>query len=307
MPGSAATAVSVAAPGAVRAPRSYGLPLLLASPALLLLVVFFLAPLGELLHLSVLAQQPTPRVPAPPLTLAHYAKALADPLYLEMARNSLLVGVATTVATLVIGYPVAFYLTRIDGWERTVVSLACLLPLFVNVIVGILGWYILLLPFGVVQQALAALGLVDGPLPLLRSFPALVLVLTYEHVPFAVLILASSLQAIPRAKLDAARLLGAGVPYIVRTIVLPLSMPGLVATAVLVFSLSTSSYLTPILIGAQKVPVLPLAIFSYGTELLNWPLAAALSFVLLLLVGAVAYGFSALMSRLAGRGRWEMV
>jgi putative spermidine/putrescine transport system permease protein len=141
----------------------------------------------------------------------------------------------------------------------------------------------------------------------LRTVPALVAVLTYEHLPFAVLILASSLQAIPRAKLDAARMLGAGVPRIIRTIVLPLTMPGLVATAVLVFSLSTSSYLTPILIGAQRVPVLPLAIFSYGTELLNWPFAAALSFILLLLVGMVAYGFSALMTRLAGLGRWEAV
>ena len=97
-------------------------------------------------------------------------------------------------------------------------------------------------------------------------------------------------------------MLGAGTLRIVRTIVLPLTMPGLVATAVLVFSLSSSSYLTPILIGAQRVPVLPLAIFSYGTELLNWPFAAALSIVLLLLVGIVAYGFSATMAAVTGRG-----
>ena len=282
------------------------LPLLML-PALLLLLVFFLVPLGELFGLSVLAQQPTPRTPSPDLTLAHYAKALLDPFYLGMALNSVLVGIATTIVTLAVGYLVAFTLTRIQGWERTLVSLACLLPLFVNVIVGILGWYILLLPFGVIQQMLAGLGLIEGPLPLLRSFPALVAVLAYEHIPFAVLILASSLQAIPREKLDAARLLGAGVPRIVRTIVLPLTLPGLTATAVLVFSLSSSSYLTPILIGGQRVPVLPLAIFSYGTELLNWPFAAALSFILLVLVGGIAYGFSAAMGALGGRGRWEMV
>ena len=148
---------------------------------------------------------------------------------------------------------------------------------------------------------------IDGPLPLLRTFPALVTVLTYEHLPFAVLILAAALQAIPAAKLDAARMLGAGAVRIAWKSVLPLTMPGLVATAVLVFSLSTSSYLTPILIGAQRVPVLPMAIFSYGTELMNWPLAAALSFVLLVMVGLVAYGFSALMGTLTHRGRWENV
>jgi putative spermidine/putrescine transport system permease protein len=299
--------MSRGAPSGAAARRAGFTPAMLMLPALLLLVVFFLAPLAELLYLSMLQQQPTPRVPAPALTLVNFGKAVMDPFYLRMAANSVMVGIGTTLATLAIGYPVAFYLTRIRGWERTLVSIACLLPLFVNVIVGILGWYILLLPFGVIQQMLASIGLVTGPLQLLRTFPALVAVLTYEHIPFAVLILATSLEAIPREKLDAARMLGAGTPRIVRTIVLPLTMPGLVATAVLVFSLSSSSYLTPILIGAQRVPVLPLAIFSYGTELLNWPFAAALSFVLLLLVGVVAYGFSAIMAAVTGRGRWEPV
>jgi putative spermidine/putrescine transport system permease protein len=276
-------------------------------PAAILLAVFFLVPLGQLLHLSLLIQQPNPNVPNPPLTLANFAKIATDPYNWKMTLNSLLVGITTTAGTLAIGYPMAFYLTRASGWERTIISVACLLPLFVNVIVGILGWYILLLPFGVVQQALARLGLIDGPLPLLRTFPALVAVLTYEHLPFAILILAASLQAIPRAKFDAARMLGASAARIAWNLVLPLTMPGLVATAVLVFSLSTSSYLTPILIGAQRVPVLPLAIFSYGTELMNWPLAAALSFVLLLMVGIVAYGFSAVMGALTRRGRWEQV
>ena len=287
--------------------RGTWLPAAMLLPAVILLVVFFLAPLGELLNLSVLTQQPNPNVPDPPLTLANFVKILADPFDIRMAMNSLLVGIATTVSTLVIGYPMAFYLTRTSGWERTIISVACLLPLFVNVIVGILGWYILLLPFGVIQQALASLGLIEGPLPLLRTFPALVAVLTYEHLPFAVLILAAALQSIPRAKFDAARMLGAGAARITWNLVLPLTMPGLVATAVLVFSLSTSSYLTPILIGAQRVPVLPLAIFSYGTELMNWPLAAALSFVLLVMVGVVAYGFAAAMGALTRRGRWELV
>lgn len=282
-------------------------PFLLLLPALLLLLVFFLAPLGELLYLSLLGQQPSPRVPSPEITIAQYSKALLDPFYLRMAANSVLLGLTTTIVTLVMGYPVAFYLTRTGGWARTIVSLACLLPLFVSVIVSILGWYILLLPFGVIQQALSGLGLMHGPLPLLRTFPALVAVLAYEHFPFAVLILAASLQAIPPAKLDAARMLGASTPRIFRTIVLPLSMPGLVTTAILVFSLSTSSYLTPILIGAQRVPVLPLAIFSYGSELLNWPFAAALSFILLILVGTIAYGFAVLTGVLGRRGRWEMV
>ena len=226
---------------------------LLLLPVFVLLIVFFVVPLVQLVNLSMFAQQPTVQNPSPPHSLANYAKILGDPFYLQITANSLLVGFWTTVATLVIAYPVAYYITRISGWERTLISVACLLPLFVNVIVGILGWYILLLPYGVIQQVLSSLGLVTGSLQWLRTMPALVAVLTYEHIPFAVLILVSSLQAIPQDKINAARLLGAGVPRIFFTLILPLTMPGLVASAILVFSLSASSYLAPILIGAQRI------------------------------------------------------
>lgn len=280
---------------------------LLLLPLFLLLIVFFVVPLAQLFSLSTLSQQPSVQNPSPPHSLANYLNFLGDSFYLQITANSILLGICTTVATLAISYPVAFYITRISGWERTLISIAVLLPIFVNVIVGILGWYILLLPYGVIQQILSSLGLVTGSLQLLRTFPALVAVLAYEHIPFAVLILVSSLQAIPADKVNAARLLGAGAVRIFVTLVLPLTMPGLVASAILVFALSASSYLTPILIGAQRIRVLPLSIFSYGTELANWPLAAALAVVLLVLVFAITYIFSLLMNRISRRGQWEMV
>ena len=286
-------------------PQAISLALLV--PILLLLIFFFLFPLAYLLHLSALAQQPTLQNPFPELSFVNYVKILQDYFYLSMSLNSVLVGLSTTFFTVAIAYPVAFYITRINGWERTLISVACLLPIFVNVIVSILGWYILLLPFGIIQQALAGLGIVSGPLQLLRTFPALVAVLVYEHLPFAVLILVSSLQAIPADKINAARVLGASVPRIVFSLIIPLTMPGLVACVILVFSLSASSYLAPILIGGQRTPVLPLAIFSYGTELQNWPLAAALSFVLLVLVVAISFVFSSAMNHIAKRGQWEFV
>jgi ABC-type spermidine/putrescine transport system permease subunit I len=283
------------------------LSVLLLLPVLVLLLVFFAAPLVQLVDLSLLSQQPSVQVPRPPHSLANYLKVFGDPFYLEITLNSLIVGVSTTLVTLLVAYPVAYYITRISGWERTLISVACLLPIFVNVIVGILGWYILLLPYGVIQQLLSSFGLVMGSLQWLRTMPALVAVLAYEHIPFAVLILVSSLQAIPADKINAARLLGASVPRIVVTLILPLSMPGLVASSILVFALAASSYLTPILIGSQRIKVLPLQIFSYGTELLNWPLAATLAMVLLVLVVAITYVFARAMNRLSRRGEWEMV
>lgn len=280
---------------------------LLLLPVFVLFAVFFAAPLVQLFDLSLLTQQPSVQTPHPPHSFANYLKILPDPFYLQITMNSLVVGFSTTIATLAISYPVAYYITKIHGWERTLISVACLLPIFINVIVGILGWYILLLPHGVIQQILSSLDLIDGPVRLLRTMPALVAVLTYEHIPFAVLILVSSLQAIPQDKINAARLLGAGIPRIAWTLILPLTMPGLVASAILVFSLSASSYLTPILIGAQRIKVLPLQIFSYGTELLNWPVAATLAFILLVFVVVITYVFATVMNRVTRRGEWEVV
>jgi putative spermidine/putrescine transport system permease protein len=293
-------------PAAARPRVAHGLGIvLLLAPALLLLAVFFLLPLYELLRVSTLPGQAAVLHGNAWHTLTMYGRGLGDPFYRELMLNSVLVGLASTVAVLLLGYPVAFYLTRTSGLERTLISAACLLPLFVNAIVGILGWYILLLPYGVIQQILVGLGAWSGPLRVLHTFPALIAVLTYEHVPFAVLLLVASLQAIPPERINAARLLGAGTVRIIWTLILPLSMPGLVATAVLVFSLGASSYLTPILIGGQSMRVMPLTIFTYGTDLLNWPLAAALSFLMLLVVGLIAYGFSLAMHRLTRRDAWR--
>lgn len=276
-------------------------------PILLLLVFFFIIPMLDLFRVSFSEHVGGLRPHPAELTLGNFAAILGDPFYLRMLANSLQLGLYTTIATLVIGYPVAFYLTRARGWERTLIAVACLLPIFVNIIVGILGWYILLLPFGVFQQALSALGLIDGPLRWLRGFWALVAVLTYEHLPFAILILASSLQNVPQDKIAAAQTLGASAPRILWTIVLPLTMPGIVASAVLVFSLSISSYLVPILIAGPRAEVIPISIFRLATEAFNWPMASALALLLLLLVAAITYGFIILTDRITRRGRWEMV
>jgi len=134
----------------------------LLTPALALLLGFFLLPLYDLLWVSTLPAQAALQLAHPPHSLAMYVRIVHDPFYLAMTINSITVGLCTTLTVLLIGYPVAFYLTRATGYERTLISVACLLPIFVNLIVGILGWYILLLPFGVVQQVLAALATRGG-------------------------------------------------------------------------------------------------------------------------------------------------
>lgn len=279
---------------------------MLLLPALSLLVVFFAVPMCWLVQISLTKTSSMPGGPES-YGIVQFLRFAYDPYYWKMLGLSLAIGFGATIVTLLISYPVAYYITQCSGWERTIVSAIVLIPIFINLVVSVLGWYILLLPFGLVQQVLSNLGIVSGPLQWLRSFPALLVVLVYEHLPVAVLVLVSSLQSIPRDKIDAARTLGASTFRIVVDLFLPLTMPGLITCVVLIFSLTVSSYLAPVLISGQAVPVLPLEIFTQGTELLNWPFAAALSLVLLVVVVTLTTGFSWVANKLGRRGKWEMV
>jgi putative spermidine/putrescine transport system permease protein len=273
---------------------------------LVVLGVFFLVPILELVHMSVLRHDPV-RIFTRDLTLANYGRIFSDPSYMSMVMTSLQIGLATTLAALLVGYPLAYYLTTVDGWERTLISAACLLPVFVTVVVGTLGWYIMLLPFGVAQRTLHALGLVHGPLRLLNTLQGLVAVMVFLEAPYAILILASSIQNVGQDKVNAARVLGASTDQIFRKIIIPLTMPGIVSSAILVFSLSISSYLVPALITGGTLRLLPLAIFTYTTDAINWPFASALAVVLFVLVLSVTYAFTAVTNRVTARGRWQVV
>lgn len=297
---------------AVRLARRAGVVrgLLATAPLLVFLLVFFVVPMFYLVRISFLSNRQM-AVAAPLLSdysLHQYIRLLTSPFFYETIWNSLQIGLFTSFATLVIGFMVAWYLVRSQGWERTLIAAACLLPIFVNLVVAVFGWSVMLLPFGAIQKTLVALGLIaDMPLPFGRTITGLVIVLTYQGLPFAILILVSSIQTIRPDKIDAARLLGAGYGRIFFTVLLPLTMPGLFAAFVLVFSLSISSYLVPVLIGGGRVPVLPLQIFTATIEAQDWPLGAAMALILLGVVLVLAYGLARLAARLSRRGQWAMV
>lgn len=281
----------------------WALPLL---PALLVLAGCFLLPMLELGRMSFLEYNRA-TVYTSKVTLGNYAKFFSDRFYFTMVASSLKVGLWTTCVTLVVAYPVAYYLTTIAGWERTLLSGICLLPVFVTVLVGTLGWYLLLLPFGVTQKAMTVLGFVRGPLGWLNTFAALIAVMVYLYAPYAILILASGLQNVDRQKINAARILGASTWQVFWRVIIPLTMPAIVSSAILVFSLSISSYLVPVLVTGQRLRLLPMAIFSYTTDLLNWPFASVLALVLLVIVAAATYVFTAVTNRVTARGKWGMV
>ncbi len=278
----------------------------LLAPGFFLLMIFFLVPMFQLFRISLLKYDPV-LLYVSKLTLENYQKFFSDPYFIKMIWNSLKIGFYSTTCTLVVAFPIAYYLTRIRGIERTILSAIFLLPIFVTILVTTLGWYILLLPYGITQKILFSLGLLKGRLTWLQSFPSLIIVLVHLHIPYAILILASSIQNISEEKLNAAKILGASTAKVFQKIIIPLTMTGIVSSAILVFALSVSSYLVPILITGQKLRLLPMAIFSYTADLLNWPFASAIAIILLVIVSVATYVFTAITDRITGRGKWEVV
>ncbi len=279
---------------------------MMLTPGLLLLFVFFSIPMLALMGISLFKYDQR-NMYLPILTMDNYFKFFSDFYFSSMIWNSLKIGFFTTLACIGIGYPIAYYLANSKGIERTIISAICLLPIFVTMLVTTLGWYIVLLPNGVTQMVLFKLGLINGPLKWIKTYPALITVLLHTLVPYVILILASSIENVSLDRVNAAKILGASTYQIFKRIFIPLTMPGIVSSGILTFSLAISSYLVPILITGQELNFLPLAVYSYTYELMNWPFASAIAIIMLTMVLIGGYLFTVMTNRLMRRGKWEEV
>jgi putative spermidine/putrescine transport system permease protein len=153
-----------------------------------------------------------------------------------------------------------------------------------SVVVRSYGWMILLANSGLVNEALLALGLVDTPVQLLFNLTGVVIALVAILLPYMVLTLVPVIQNVDAALEEAAQSLGARPWRTFRDVVLPLSLPGVAAGSILVFVLAIAAYATPRLVGGSRLLVIPIFVYDQAMALLNWPFAAATSFVLLALV-----------------------
>lgn len=273
--------------------------LALLGPACLWLLVFFLIPLALILRLSFFGFSPVSGI-LPALGLANYWKIFTDEYYLGIFVRTVRISLLVTLLTVLLGYPEAYYLTRIRGRVKALVLVAVLSPLIVSAITRTFGWFILLAPNGLVNSAILALGLADGPVKLIYSETGIVIGLTHVLVPFMVLSIYASLQRRNPALVPAAQTLGAGPARAFLEITLPLSLPGIVAGSVVVFTLSMSAFVTPAILGGTRVRVVAYLIYEEFLLSLNWPFGAALALLLVLITMAVVLVYN----RWVERGRW---
>ena len=257
------------------------LPLVLLLPATVLFVVFFLFPLGVLVANSFHDYSRLTGI-IPEFTLKNYVRIFSDSYYLEIALRTMRLAFATSIVTLLIGYPIALYLTVATPRQRAWIILFVLSPLLVSVIVRTFGWLILLGSNGLVDTMLKSVGF--GGATLLHTEAAVVAGLANVLLPFLVLSIATSLQAIDPAVPLAAASLGVTPWRSFRAVTVPLSLPGVLSGLLIVFSLASSSFVTPALLGGANYKVLSTMVYQQAMVMQNWPFAAAFAVTLVLIV-----------------------
>jgi putative spermidine/putrescine transport system permease protein len=266
----AAAGQSVASPryAAGRSPNLGALALML--PALLLLVLLFVLPLGRLFALSFEGG-----------TLDWYGKALTGGLYTTILLRTFEIAAIVTLCCLVIGYPVAFLLATTTPLWRALGFAFVMLPLWTSVLVRTYAWMVLLGRNGIINRVLIDSGLMETPLPMLNSKMAVVLGMVHVMLPFMILPIYSALTRVDSDLPKAARGLGASPQRVLTTIYLPMTLRGIVAGVTLVFVVSLGFYITPALLGGGKVLMFAMVIEQQVREFLAWNFAGALSAILL--------------------------
>ena len=263
---------------------------LLVVPLVVVHAVCFVLPLALFAYNAFLTMDGPAQV-GKEVTLRHFAAVLFDPYYRVAFARSLTLSAGTAAVTLVLGYPVAYALSRSRGRWTRIVLLILISSMFVSLVVRTLGWKTVLDENGLVGSLVARLPLVGGSLKLLNSPLGILIGLVHTELPFMILILLPVLQSISPALEEAAAGLGGGSSVILRRVLLPLSFPGILAGSLLVFSVSMGLYVPPALLGGNLVATMPTLIYSETMVALNYPLAAALSTVLaVIVVSTVALG-----------------
>ena len=212
-----------------------------------------------------------------------WQKFFGDPFYWGVVGNTLRLAFGVTLAALLVGYPTAYALTKVRG-RRLVVAcyLVIFSPLLVSLVVRVYGWILILSENGVINQGLRAVGLIQTPLKLIYNDVGVTIALVHILLPFMVFPILSVLLQFDHTLREAAADLGANRLRTFIRVVLPMSLPGVVAGAQITFTLAISAFVTPELLGGGTVQVLSRAIW-FNVVDVNWPLAAVEAIVLLAL------------------------
>ena len=266
----------------------------LIAPPFLWLAVFFLLPLGVVAAIS-LSQSADTIPPYTPLftrganglesqaTLGNYRLIAGD---LDAYVNSLIYAAVATALCLLVGYPIAFAIARAPKTWRNPLLFLVILPFWTSLLIRVYAWIAILQPTGLLNRALGALGLIDAPILLINNDFSVVLGLVYAYLPFMILPLYGSLSQLDESLVEAAADLGARPVRVFREVVLPLSLPGVAAGALLVFIPAIGEFVIPDLLGGPGTLMVGKVLWQEFFDNVDWPAAAAVAMVLVALLTA---------------------
>ncbi|WP_426958666.1 ABC transporter permease [Muricoccus radiodurans] len=265
------------------------LPLLLI-PAVAVNLLTFLWPVLNLATLSLYEGSAGGSI-GTEVTAATWLSLTEDSYYPEILFSSITLALTVTGIALVCGYPIALFIHRAPDRWRNALIIACISPLLLSAVVRTYGWLLILGDGGLIPSFLRSLGMTEVP-RLVFNGTGVIIGLGEIFMPYMILSLLAGFARLDQGLEDAAASLGAPPFTVFRRIVLPLTLPGILLGCLLAFVLSVSSFVTPKLLGGGRVTLLATEIYDQAIVTLNWPLAAALSVVVLVLFGAtlLVYG-----------------
>jgi putative spermidine/putrescine transport system permease protein len=270
--------------------------LLLLIPSLVIILGVFLIPMLYILMQSFQDQHEQ-------FSFENYLTFVKDPYYLQILWRTVKISLWTVIVCLGLGYPVALFMSQASPKWRGVITFAIICPHLISVVIRNFGWVIILGEKGWINTILLKIGIINHPLKLMYNELGVVIGLVDANMVYMVLAIATSLYQIDGSIYKAADILGARRAQSFFTITLPLSLPGIVAGTTLVFSLSMSAFVTPALMGGTSVKVLPVIAYEKIMAQLNWPLGAALSFLLL----TSTFALVAIFTRIVETKRYKEV
>ena len=260
--------------------------LLFAPFALWILLLIILPHIGMII-LS-LREKVAPRVYE--FSFANYVDFMQEPIYWNTLLRTGSMSLLVTFLALLIGFPIAYYIAKIAGKRsKGALFLLCLIPLWVSDLIRAFGWILLLRETGVVSNALQKTGLVSGPVEFLYNDATVIMGLVYTVILFMLVPLVSTLDGMDDAMIEAGYNLGGNGPTVLRRIIIPYAMPGIVSGCIVVFMLTAGSYLTPILLGGKNSSWFTEQIYEQFISRYNWESGAAFGFLLLFFTSAVVW------------------
>jgi putative spermidine/putrescine transport system permease protein len=255
---------------------------LLVLPACLLVLGLLIGPMILMFRISLNRFSPT-QLMIEAFSFDNYVRAAQDPYYQEVILTTLGVALLCTALTLVIAYPAAYWMGRLQSRWKSLVVIATLFPLLVGNVVRSAGWMALFTREGLINTVLLRLHVIGRPLELMYTPKAVVFGVVAVVLPYMILTISAVIESIPRELEDAASNLGASALKTFWRVILPLSAPGVAAGAVLVFVLCMNTYATAVLLGGPRFKMMAPAVFDQFVRGNNWPMGAALAFMLLAL------------------------